>query len=112
MFLHATKIVPLTNYTSGVSNLHEFQNNVSCFEEIELLKQAQLSNDDIGLILDYNKHGIEYLETKHKNIDKTMLHDRINKLLSCISNCCTNTTRFVINKFKVHRNVNFFCTTS
>lgn len=68
--------MPLTSYTAGSSSLQDFQNIIQQSDEIETLNSAGLTADDIKLFFD-SKRGDDYLNKSHKNLEKSILKERL-----------------------------------
>lgn len=81
--------MPLTNYTAGSNSLQDFQTIINESNEIESLKAAGLSRDDIKLFSDSRK-GDDYLNETHKNLDKSVLQERLELIKQKIYDHCKN----------------------
>ncbi|KAK9871508.1 hypothetical protein WA026_012879 [Henosepilachna vigintioctopunctata] len=72
----STEYVPISNFTSGLKSHLEIQETSVYCEELEKMKMAGLSNEDIKFY-DDSKKGIEYLKLKHKNLHSDYITNKI-----------------------------------
>lgn len=84
-FYRATEIESLTKYSSGISSLEEFNSVLQKSDSIECFKSVGLSEDDIEFYTDYKK-GEEYMQQRHKNMNKDALETRVKKIEDLIKN--------------------------
>lgn len=91
-FEKSSEFVPFTSYAAGASSLHAFQEIIDTSNEIEILKAAGLTNDDIRLFLD-SKRGDDYLNQTHRNFEKSLLQERMKTIKSMIEKYCNKQER-------------------
>lgn len=78
-FEKSTEFLPLTNYFAGSSSLQNFEEIVQRSSEIETMKAAGLTSDDINLVLD-SRRGDDFFYHKHRNYERTLLQIRLDAI--------------------------------
>lgn len=86
-FEKCTEFVPLTSYVKGSNSLQNFQAIVEQSDQIEILKAAGVTSDDIKLFFD-SKKGAEYLKETHKNLERSILEEKLKCIERKIEEYC------------------------
>ncbi|GLG97593.1 Uncharacterized protein GBIM_04340 [Gryllus bimaculatus] len=87
-FKSVQETLPLTAYVRGETTLKEFEQTTEKVAHIEELKSFGLSNDEIQLLLDYER---DILAEKYKKTERSILSSQIESILKKIE--CAKTER-------------------
>ncbi|GLG97592.1 Uncharacterized protein GBIM_04340 [Gryllus bimaculatus] len=91
-FKSVQETLPLTAYVRGETTLKEFEQTTEKVAHIEELKSFGLSNDEIQLLLDYER---DILAEKYKKTERSILSSQIESILKKIECAKTENARIL-----------------